>query len=78
MLHKCNEFHDQMSNHQSFKRENAHGVTYNKATEKKIRPMAGRYDNTGRLPLTLNLLAPTTVGARINPYPANVEKMVSS
>ena len=27
--------------------------------------------------LTLNLLAPTTVGARINPYPANVEKMVS-
>jgi len=22
--------------------------------------------------LTLNLLAPTTVGARINPYPANV------
>ena len=28
--------------------------------------------------LTLNLLAPTTVGARINPYPANVEKMVSS
>ena len=28
--------------------------------------------------LTLKLLAPTTVGARINPYPANVEKMVSS
>jgi len=28
--------------------------------------------------LTLNLLAPTKVGARINPYPANVEKMVSS
>ena len=28
--------------------------------------------------LTLDLLAPTTVGARINPYPANVEKMVSS
>jgi len=28
--------------------------------------------------LTLNLLAPTTVGARINPYPANVKKMVSS
>jgi len=28
--------------------------------------------------LTLNLLAPTTVGARINPYRANVEKMVSS
>ena len=28
--------------------------------------------------LTLNLLAPTTVGARINPYPANVEKIVSS
>jgi len=28
--------------------------------------------------LTLNLLAPTTVGARINPYPANVENMVSS
>jgi len=28
--------------------------------------------------LTLNLLAPTTVGARINPYPANLEKMVSS
>jgi len=28
--------------------------------------------------LTLNLLAPTTVGTRINPYPANVEKMVSS
>jgi len=27
--------------------------------------------------LTLNLLAPNTVGARINPYPANVEKMVS-
>jgi len=29
------------------------------------------------LVLTLNLLAPTTVGARINPYPANMEKMVS-
>ena len=28
--------------------------------------------------LTLNLLALTTVGAHINPYPANVEKMVSS
>ena len=28
--------------------------------------------------LTLNLLAPTTVGVRINPYPTNVEKMVSS
>ena len=31
-----------------------------------------------RKQLTLNLLAPTTVGARINPYPAEVEKMVSS
>ena len=28
--------------------------------------------------LILNLLVPTIVGARINPYPANVEKMVSS
>jgi len=28
--------------------------------------------------LTLNVLVPNTVGARINPYPANVEKMVSS
>ena len=28
--------------------------------------------------LTVNLLAPTTVGAHINPYPANVEEMVSS
>ena len=31
-----------------------------------------------QIELTLNLLAPTTVGSRINPYPANVEKMVSS
>jgi len=36
------------------------------------------YEICTYITLTLNLLAPTTVGARINPYPANVEKMVSS
>ena len=34
-LHKTSEFGDQMSDHQPFERDYAHGVTYNKATGKK-------------------------------------------
>ena len=50
-LHKSREFHEQISDHQPFERDYAHGVTYKKATKKKnSRPMKGRYDNNGYLP----------------------------
>ena len=54
-----------------------HGTTTPKFTNPKLTKHSSFSDFWSN-DLTLNLLAPTTVGADINPYPANVEKIVSS